>query len=272
MRRLRILFFWITGTKNNVGFMELVSFLLKPTLAKIASKYIDKIEKKTSYEVSFKTIPNKLFWPIEFDKEGIHQVVSETFDTSDWHYYRKKYTEVEAGEILLDIGAAEGLFSLVVADQCDKIFLVEPNRLFNKCLEKTFESFEKKVTIHKVAVGDEDGMINFNEASLSGMVEKNKSETDSSIPVKKIDSIIPPNQKITYLKADIEGFEYNMLKGAEITIKNNKPKIAITTYHTENNPEEIINLILSYVPEYQYYVKGIFEQGPKPVMIHFWIN
>ena len=73
------------------------------------------------------------------------------------------------------------------------------------------------------------------------------------------------------MKADIEGFELEMLKGAEQTIKNNKPKIAITTYHTQNNPKEIIDLIKSFVPEYNYYVKGIYEQTPKPVLIHFWI-
>ena len=78
-------------------------------------------------------------------------------------------------------------------------------------------------------------------------------------------------EKITYLKADIEGFEAEMLKGAELTIKRNKPKIAITTYHTQNDPKEIIDLITGFVPEYKFYVKGIYEKTPKPVMIHFWI-
>jgi hypothetical protein len=62
-----------------------------------------------------------------------------------------------------------------------------------------------------------------------------------------------------------------MLKGAEQTIKDNKPKIAITTYHTQNDPNEIISIIKGFVPEYNYYVKGIYELAPKPVMIHFWI-
>ena len=62
-----------------------------------------------------------------------------------------------------------------------------------------------------------------------------------------------------------------MLLGAENIIKKNKPKIAITTYHKENNPVDIINLIKSYVPEYNYFIKGIHGEEPKPVMIHFWI-
>jgi hypothetical protein len=63
-----------------------------------------------------------------------------------------------------------------------------------------------------------------------------------------------------------------MLKGAKTTIQRNRPKIAITSYHTENVATEIIREIKSYVPEYQYYVKGIFQEMGKPVMIHFWIN
>ena len=62
-----------------------------------------------------------------------------------------------------------------------------------------------------------------------------------------------------------------MLLGAEETIKTNKPKIAITSYHKENDPQKIITLIKSYVPEYNYFVKGIHGEEPKPVMIHFWI-
>jgi hypothetical protein len=89
--------------------------------------------------------------------------------------------------------------------------------------------------------------------------------------INKVDTLFNKVEKITYLKADIEGFEAEMLKGAEQTIKRNKPKIAITTYHTQNNPEEIISIIKEFVPEYNYYVKGIYEKTPKPVMIHFWI-
>lgn len=251
--------------KNNLSFTEIVKFLVKPTRNQIGSNYIEKIEKGEHYLVSFKNVPNKLFWPVEFDPKSIYQVTSETFDLNDWHYYRKEKTPIEDGDILLDIGTAEGLFPLVVAEKCKKIFLIEPSKLFVECLQKTFEPYKEKIIIHNVVVGDEDGMINFNEESLSGKIGENNHKNDTQIAIKKIDSLISEDETITYLKADIEGFEYEMLKGAKNTIKKNKPKIAITTYHKENNPSEIIDLILSYVPEYKYYVKGIFEQGPKPV-------
>lgn len=272
MRRLKILFYWVFTSKNNINFGELLKFLSKPKIDKLALRYIESIEEGEDYIVRFKKSDKTLYWPKVFGIKPIYQVVTETFDADDWHYYRKEKTEIEPDDILLDIGTAEGLFPLVVVDECHKIYLVEPSKLFVNCLKKTFKPYENKVVILNNAVGHHDGQIDFSENSLSSKVEDSNSGKTYKVNVNKIDTLIPVNEKITYLKADIEGFEYEMLKGAVNTIKRNKPKIAIATYHIENNTRDIIDLVLSYVPEYNHYVKGIFDIGPKPVMIHFWID
>lgn len=271
MRRIKILFFWLFINKNNISVPELIKFLLKPKVNIIAKKYIKEIIKADDYEISFHTFKNKLYWPKSFPIHRLDQVVAETFDTEDWHYYQKQHTKVENGEIILDIGTAEGLLPISVIDKCDHIYMVEPSQLFCNCLEKTFSNFSEKTTIFNTAVGNDDGIISFDENSLDGMVSQESTADTNKISIYKIDTLFKNNEKITYLKADIEGFEEEMLKGAEQTIKRNKPKIAITTYHTQNNPEVIISLIKSFVPEYNFYVKGIYEKTPKPVLIHFWI-
>ena len=272
MRRLKILFFWLFVNKNNVTFSQLLQFLGKPKVNTIASKYIDKVSRiKNEYEVTFKNFEGTLFWPSTFSIDRIDQIVAETFDKNDWHYYQKKHTEIEQGEILLDVGTAEGLMPLTVIDKCQHIYMIEPSVAFCNTLQNTFKAQADKTTIFNYAVGNEDGMISFDENSLDGTISKERNVNLSTIPIYKIDTIFNQNQKITYLKADIEGFEQEMLKGAAETIKRNKPKIAITTYHTQNDPNEIINFITGLVPEYKYYVAGIYEHTPKPVLIHFWI-
>lgn len=271
MRRIKILFFWIFINKNNVRFSELIQFLFKPKVNVIASQFIQKITQNDDFEITFKNIDKKIFWPAKFSISRLNQVVAESFDTNDWHYYQKEHTEINAGEIILDIGTAEGLLPISVIDRCEHIYMIEPSKLFCDCLHKTFSEFKEKTTIFNVAVGNIDGIINFDENSLEGMISNENTASSQEIRINKIDTLLNNNQSITYLKADIEGFELEMLKGAEQTIKANKPKIAITTYHTQNNPKEIIDLIQSFVPEYKYYVKGIYEQTPKPVLIHFWI-
>jgi FkbM family methyltransferase len=270
MRRLRILYYWLFHCKNNINILELIKFLLKPKVDTIAKKYLKEITLKDNFfEITFNTISKKLYWPSKFDVKGINQVTAETFDTEDWHYYQYKTTEIEKGDILLDIGTAEGLFPLVVIDKCEHIYMVEPSNFFCEALRKTFSDFSSKTTIFNNAVGSVDDEVYFNEDSLAGQIS-NDNNSETKIQLRKIDNLLL-DKKITYIKADIEGFEQEMLVGAENTIKKNKPKIAITTYHKENNPKEIINLIKSYVPEYNFYVKGIHGEEPKPVMIHFWI-
>lgn len=270
MRRVRILFYWLFFNKNNLSFFELLKFLIKPKVDVIAKKFIKKIDSSDEYnKVTFLNLNRELYWPKKFSVSGIFQVTAETFDSNDWHYYQYDKTQVEKGEILLDIGTAEGLFPLVVLDKCSHIYMVEPSQYFYNSLNKSFEQNKEKTTIFNLAVGNKKDKVFFNEDSLDGQIS-NDSKASRSIDVETVDSLIGDN-KITYLKADIEGFEYEMLQGAKETISKNKPKIAITTYHKQNNPDEIIALIKSFVPEYNYFIKGIHGEEPKPVMIHFWI-
>lgn len=272
MRRLKILFFWIFASKNNINISELLRFLTKPKVDTIAKKFIKAIDEKTGdYEVVFHPISKKLHWPKTFSMATLYQIVAETFDKQDWHYYQKRHTQIADGEILLDIGTAEGLFPLTVIDKCQKIYMVEPSEIFQACLKKTFAAHTDKIEIFHTAIGNEDGTIYFEENSLEGTVSHESSAGKNKINIQKVDTLFSNNEKITYLKADIEGFEEEMLRGAEQTIKANKPRIAITCYHTQNNPEEIISIIKGFVPEYKHYVKGIYGLTPKPVMIHFWL-
>ncbi|HQB50890.1 MAG TPA: FkbM family methyltransferase [bacterium] len=53
------------------------------------------------------------------------------------------------------------------------------------------------------------------------------------------------------MKADIEGAERLMLKGAEQTIRRFKPSIAIRIYHLPDDPEVIEAMLKEFVPEYK---------------------
>jgi FkbM family methyltransferase len=271
MRRLKILLYWLFNSRNNVNFLELLAFLFKPGVKRIAAKFIRDIsETNGCYKVSFIPIEQTLYWPRECSIEGISQVASETFDRNDWHFYQKDHTPVSPDDIILDVGAAEGLFALSVINKCKQIILIEPNDYFVRALGMTFQAYVDKVTIHHIAVGNREGEVTFDQDSLSGKVDGSA----ASGLLRKITTVdkLLGDARITYLKADLEGYEMEMLKGAKTTIQRNRPKIAITSYHTENVATEIIRELKSYVPEYQCYVKGIFQEMGKPVMIHLWID
>lgn len=57
---------------------------------------------------------------------------------------------------------------------------------------------------------------------------------------------------VTFIKADVEGMEMALLKGAQKTIQQFKPKMALCAYHYPSDLYEIAEYVRSLVPEYQF--------------------
>ena len=66
---------------------------------------------------------------------------------------------------------------------------------------------------------------------------------------------ISKSESITYIKADIEGAESEMLDGAEITLKRLKPKLNIAAYHRIEDIFILPEKILEVNPEYKIYFR-----------------
>ncbi|MBU1628432.1 FkbM family methyltransferase [bacterium] len=54
----------------------------------------------------------------------------------------------------------------------------------------------------------------------------------------------------TFIKADVEGMELAMLHGAKETIRQHKPKMALSIYHNPAHLFEIAEYVNGLVPEY----------------------
>ncbi|MDE7431630.1 MAG: FkbM family methyltransferase [Lachnospiraceae bacterium] len=76
---------------------------------------------------------------------------------------------------------------------------------------------------------------------------------ETCIPVTNLDTVI--DGKVTFIKMDIEGAEYEALRGAENLIQKCKPKLAISIYHKAEDIWELPKLILSFCPEYTFYLR-----------------
>ena len=55
---------------------------------------------------------------------------------------------------------------------------------------------------------------------------------------------------------DIEGAELPALQGAKNTIQKNKPKLAISIYHSNEDMLRLAEYIHGIVPEYKLYVRA----------------
>ena len=85
--------------------------------------------------------------------------------------------------------------------------------------------------------------------------EFEKYERDHASPLVKvttIDQFVSENQirKVDFIKADIEGTERYMLKGATETLRRFAPKLAICTYHLKDDPLVLDSIIKEANPAY----------------------
>ena len=146
------------------------------------------------------------------------------------HRYVKSYSELK-GKILLDIGSAEGIFSLDTIEFTDHVFLFEYDSEWVKPLEATFAPWKNKVTLIPKYIGEKTD--------------------DISIT---IDDFLKDKPKENlFIKMDIEGAERRALNGAVETLKNVKSlRMSVTTYHQKNDPEFISNFVSGYGLQYEF--------------------
>ena len=62
-------------------------------------------------------------------------------------------------------------------------------------------------------------------------------------------------EKITLLKMDIEGAEYQALLGAADHIRNDYPVLAISVYHSNEDLLRIPQLIRDFCSDYRFYLR-----------------
>ena len=79
---------------------------------------------------------------------------------------------------------------------------------------------------------------------------------DNAFPVRTIDSLVASKDvsRIDFLKMDIEGSELAALQGAEKTLRQFKPKLAISIYHKFSDFFEIPLFLQSLSLGYRFYV------------------
>lgn len=110
---------------------------------------------------------------------------------------------------------------------------------------------EDSIRVEQTALSDQEiNMIPVapsNELPNTVLVPKNS----GAIKTIKLDDFLR-TKKVTLIKADIEGMELSMLKGAKRIISLWKPKLAICVYHYPNDLLDIIQYLQHLVPQYKF--------------------
>jgi FkbM family methyltransferase len=179
-------------------------------------------------------------------------------------YHPNDLFEILSDDIIVDCGAytgdtLENIYSSGYSFK--KYFAIEPDKDNISKLMKTIsslpESVKNKIVIIPKASGEYCGDISFDDSygASSHIVENGH----NIIPCTTLDSEFT-NEKISYIKMDIEGYEMNTLKGAEKIIKQNKPILAISIYHYPHDLWEIPLWINEHFPFYNFHIRN-YDSG-----------
>lgn len=134
-------------------------------------------------------------------------------DLNSPHRYLAHDFKVEDGDIMVDVGAAEGNLPLSVIEKVKKVYLFETDTNWIEALEATFAPWKDKVEIVNKFVS------NKNEANLVSL-----------------DQFFKGKERFSFLKVDAEGAEADILNGAEGCISSTERlKIALCCYHKPND-------------------------------------
>jgi hypothetical protein len=143
------------------------------------------------------------------------------------HCYHSENFDAEEGDILFDIGAAEGIYALSVINKVNKVVLFECESEWFEPLKKTFEPWNDKVVIVKKYVSDSDSDTTI---TIDSFLEQHSEYVDKSL----------------LFKVDVEGAEESVLKGMKNTLANRNVKAAICVYHKRNDYATLSQMMLNH--------------------------
>jgi hypothetical protein len=157
-------------------------------------------------------------------------------DAASPHRYETVNFHISPGDVVIDAGVAEGNFALSVVERAKELYLFEPDKEWIEPLKATFAPWGNKINI----------INNYVSNVRRGIV------LDKFFEHKKID----------FIKADIEGAEPQLLKGAQAILSRQTPmKVVLCTYHKSNDAEVLNQMLIE---------KGFHAEFSKGYMIFFY--
>jgi len=212
----------------------------------------DKMEDEKSENLFINILNYKITKNIMYLEE-----MKKYVDDEKYQYFPADLIGFDSGECFLDIGAYAGdtfkLFDEVYNGKWEYYYGIEANPDIYAILQQTIKEsgYDNKSTLICKAAWNETTRLNFGNVAGSSKVGENK----VSVSADRIDNFIK-DDKVTFVKMDVEGAEYNVLLGMKSLIQKNCPILAICVYHKRDDYFKLTDLIEEFMPgKYVYYMR-----------------
>lgn len=160
-------------------------------------------------------------------------------------------------EDYVDLGAYRGdtieEFLTYCGGSYSSITALEPDKKTFKKLQKYTENMQN-TAIYNMGAYSCEATLMFSGKSGRNSTLSVKEGEGTPLEVTSVDCLLNGG-RASYIKMDIEGAEFEAIKGAEKTIRKYKPKLNIAVYHRSEDIFALPNLINSINPEYKFYMR-----------------
>jgi FkbM family methyltransferase len=221
--------------------------------------------------------PRGAYWMPKSDKELLAHLLAE----QRREIYGDGRRGVQAGDVVIDCGAHVGVFTRAALQRGAKqVIAVEPAPENIESLKRNFSPEIKagRVIIYPKGVWDRDDILRIktypgNSARDSFVADWQKSHLGTAVPLTTIDKLVSELnlERIDFIKMDIEGAERKALIGASNTLRKNRPRLAIASYHVPDDPIELPAGVFAAVKDYRLTCGPCEDHGGRivPAVLYF---
>jgi FkbM family methyltransferase len=232
------------------------------------------------YRVRVKALGLDFFWPSPPDCDTWYALEQEV-DASHPHCYTTPPIVLGRESTVVDVGACEGLFAFRVLRQglARRVVAFEPFPEMASLLKRgaAANDIGAELVHEPLAVAARSGAVGFRTdlgADASQVVMDPGSDfAGLRVAATSLDDYAARTGlelgRGDLIKIDAEGADWDVLKGAEKTIRDRAPQIAVTTYHADGHAAEITDWLRSVQPAYRLRLKGFayWTPSPRPVLL-----
>jgi FkbM family methyltransferase len=208
---------------------------------------------------------------------GIHQdlffdKIREPYATRLLREYLKK------GDVILEVGANIGYYVLVESKSIGKkglIYAIEPGKENFEFLKRNIQINNVRNTLpFNIALGDKNELKElyvYSEGNFNTFLNKKRNLKlirKDKIKIIRGDDFLKGKRKPTVIRMDVEGYEYEIIKGLQKTISSSKNMLIFMELHFGVLSKNKVNFILNFLKKNGFKILDVFPYDPKGILHH----